>query len=162
MSSYENDFKPPIWRKINESRYQTVYAHKSRKNYEVDQKVNVFTFRSLLKIGERVPNALNILLNVTFQSILIEIQRLCPVVPLGVPHGILDDINIDGDYTISKDTMILVSHWNLNHDPENFPDPHLFVPDRFLIEENGSLYVKKGISPMPFQVKGMNRNIDSC
>lgn len=82
-------------------------------------------------------------------AILLEIQRLCPVVPLGVPHGTQDTMIINGKWKVPKGTMILISHWSLNYDPDQFENPFEFQPKRFLAE-NGSL--RKHQSIMPFQV----------
>jgi cytochrome P450 len=40
--------------------------------------------------------------NPIFQAILLEIQRLCPVVPLGVPHGTTKELFIDEKWLIPK------------------------------------------------------------
>ena len=37
-----------------------------------------------------------------FQAILLEIQRLCPVVPLGVPHGTTKELFINEKWLIPK------------------------------------------------------------
>lgn len=84
------------------------------------------------------------------QAILMEIQRLCPVVPLGVPHGTTEDVSLNEKWLIPKGTMLMVSHWDLNHDPEKFDSPQKFKPYRFLDEETGR--VKKSDNLMPFQV----------
>ena len=84
--------------------------------------------------------------NLTFsflQSVLLEIQRMCPVVPLGVPHGTLEEVETVGQWTIPKGSMLMVNHWAMNYNPEHYKDPQIFKPLRFLENE---------IKPMPFQV----------
>ena len=85
-----------------------------------------------------------------FQAILMEIQRLCPVVPLGVPHGALKDIKVCEKWAIPKGAMIMISHWSLNFDPDVFEHPQTFKPFRFYDEASGKL--RKSANLMPFQV----------
>ena len=35
---------------------------------------------------------------------------------------------------VPKETMIILNIYQLHHDPEHFPDPEVFDPDRFLPE----------------------------
>ncbi|TFK67284.1 cytochrome P450 [Pluteus cervinus] len=60
-----------------------------------------------------------------------ELLRWCPVGPLGIPRQIQQDDYYDG-YLIPKGTLILVNSWGMNNDPEVFPDPREFRPERFL------------------------------
>lgn len=76
---------------------------------------------------------------------LLEIQRMCPVVPLGVPHGTLEDVESLGKWIIPKGSMLMVNHWSLNYNPANYENPKTFRPLRFL-ESNEIM------KPMPFQV----------
>ena len=82
---------------------------------------------------------------------LLEIQRLCPVVPLGVPHGTTKEILINKKWVIPKGSMIMVAHWNLNYDEEQFENPKLFKPNRFL-DKDGQSISKTQKRIMPFQV----------
>ena len=78
-------------------------------------------------------------------SVLLEIQRMCPVVPLGVPHGTLQEVETLGKWVIPQGSMLMVNHWSLNYNPKNYENPETFKPLRFL--ENDIIN-----KPMPFQV----------
>ena len=84
-----------------------------------------------------------------FQSILLEIQRLCPVVSLGVPHGALEDIPLPDGKMIPKGAMLMVAHWSINRNPKLFENPDTFKPLRFLSPNAGLV---QNIPMMPFQV----------
>ena len=87
-----------------------------------------------------------------FQAVLLEIQRLCPVVPLGVPHGTIKEIILNKKWLIPKGSMIMVAHWNLNYDEEQFENPKVFKPNRFLDKDGKYIsHIQKSI--MPFQVR---------
>ncbi|PFH47243.1 hypothetical protein AMATHDRAFT_87834 [Amanita thiersii Skay4041] len=60
-----------------------------------------------------------------------ETMRWLLVVPLGVSHMASEDDEYDG-YRIPKGTVVLGNAWAILHDPEMFPNPHKFKPERFL------------------------------
>ena len=68
---------------------------------------------------------------------------MCPVVPLGVPHGTLEEVETVCQWTIPQGTMLMVNHWAMNYNPYHYKDPQIFKPLRFLENE---------MKPMPFQV----------
>jgi cytochrome P450 len=53
---------------------------------------------------------------------------------LGVPHVTTRDEEYRG-YFIPKGTLILGSIWNILHNPEDYPDPEVFKPERYLTPE---------------------------
>ncbi|KAJ7045928.1 cytochrome P450 [Mycena alexandri] len=65
------------------------------------------------------------------QALIKEIMRWQPVSPLGVPHCNPTDFMYNG-YLIPAGTMLLGSAWAILHDPEMYPDPDRFYPERFL------------------------------
>ena len=89
-------------------------------------------------------------------AILRECLRWQPVAPIGVAHKPVTDDEYRG-YLIPKDAIVMVNQWYtrhqsltpsgsslgfssiraLLHDPETYPDPESFIPDRFI--ENGKL-----------------------
>lgn len=60
-----------------------------------------------------------------------EVLRWNPVAPLGLPHMSTEN-DIFRGYFIPAGTLIMGNSWTILHDPENFPDPMRFDPERFL------------------------------
>uniref|UniRef100_A0A8H7XSH8 Cytochrome P450 n=1 Tax=Psilocybe cubensis TaxID=181762 RepID=A0A8H7XSH8_PSICU len=67
------------------------------------------------------------------RSIMAEVFRMGPSIPLGIPHAVSEDDVYEG-YHIPKGAFILPNVWHMLHDPEVYPDPMEFKPERF----NGS------------------------
>ncbi|KAF7791631.1 hypothetical protein EIP86_002650 [Pleurotus ostreatoroseus] len=86
-----------------------------------------------------------------------ELLRWWPVAPLSLPHSIMEDDWYDG-YFIPKGTTVLQNLWAIGRDPEDFPEPDRFKPERFLHEDSdGSMHVK-GATQKPFAF-GFGRRI---
>ncbi len=67
------------------------------------------------------------------RAALLEVARLRPVTPLGVPHGTLEDLRVGEKYLLPAGTMLLALHWRLNRDPAVWgPDAEVFDETRFL------------------------------
>ncbi|KAF8137469.1 cytochrome P450 [Boletus edulis] len=66
-----------------------------------------------------------------------EMLRYSPVVPLSVPHAALDDDVYRGFY-IPKGAILIANLWSMAHDETRYPNPHSFIPERFL-NDDGSL-----------------------
>jgi len=66
-----------------------------------------------------------------------ETLRWFPIAPFGIPHAIMDEDVYKG-YRIPKGATVFPNIWAMTHDPEDYPDPDLFHPDRYL-KEDGSI-----------------------
>ena len=51
----------------------------------------------------------------------------------GIPHATTTDDTIDG-YDIPAGAGIVLAVWAVNNDPDNFPDPRTFEPDRHAVD----------------------------
>ncbi|XP_037031919.1 cytochrome P450 306a1 [Bradysia coprophila] len=63
-----------------------------------------------------------------------ETQRIRSVVPVGIPHGSSMDTTLQG-YYIPKNTMIIPLQWAVHMNPDVWPEPYKYDPDRFLDSE---------------------------
>lgn len=64
------------------------------------------------------------------------------VFPIIGPRRVLQDTHLD-DYSIPKDSTILINLYSVNMDPDLFPEPHEFKPERFL--KNGAYEPDKNV-----------------
>ncbi|PSR71810.1 hypothetical protein PHLCEN_2v12311 [Hermanssonia centrifuga] len=60
-----------------------------------------------------------------------EIFRWIAVGPLGVPRRMTEDDTYDG-YHLPKGSLLVPNIWKMLHDPEVYPDPMEFKPERFM------------------------------
>ncbi|KAI0357497.1 cytochrome P450 [Trametes cingulata] len=60
-----------------------------------------------------------------------ESLRWMNVLPLSLPHVTTEDQEFDG-YFIPSGTIVVANTWACLHDPEVYPEPERFNPDRFL------------------------------
>ncbi|KAJ2917332.1 hypothetical protein MD484_g3042, partial [Candolleomyces efflorescens] len=73
---------------------------------------------------------------VYIQAFIMELLRWHQPAPLGVPHATSEDDIYEG-YFIPKGTVVFGNIWHILHDPEVYPDPFRFNPDRYL--KNGEI-----------------------
>ncbi|KAK4051743.1 hypothetical protein OIO90_004567 [Microbotryomycetes sp. JL221] len=59
-----------------------------------------------------------------------ETQRWRPVVVMSFPHCTTKDESFR-NYVLPKGTTLLCNTWGLHHDPERFPEPNKFMPERY-------------------------------
>ncbi|XP_046836834.1 cytochrome P450 306a1 isoform X1 [Vespa crabro] len=81
------------------------------------------------------------------EATIAEVQRLRSVVPVGMPHGTIEDAKI-GDYDIPKGTMVIPVQWSVHTDESYWDNAFDFKPDRF-IDDDGRFFKPEGF--LPFQ-----------
>ena len=60
-------------------------------------------------------------------------NRFTAIVCLSIPHWVTDDIKTsDGRYHLPANTMIFPNLYHVMNNPEVFPNPRQFNPDRFI------------------------------
>ena len=84
------------------------------------------------------------------QAFITEVLRMCPVLPLSLPHVTTCDTNISGKH-IPKDTTIIPSLIHASYDPKLWKDPKIFRPERFIDSQTGK-YVKSNPGFIPFGI----------
>ena len=77
-------------------------------------------------------------------AVISEVQRIADIVPI-VPHAATEDTSLNG-YSIPKGTQIMINWNSVNHDPEIWPEPAVFKPERFL-DENGKYKSRTEFAP---------------
>ncbi|KAE9411010.1 cytochrome P450 [Gymnopus androsaceus JB14] len=85
-----------------------------------------------------------------------ELIRWNPVTPLGIARVVSEDDQYRG-YRIPKGTTILPNTWAILHDPNVYPNPLQFDPDRYL---NPEANAAQGINEPPDAAFGFGRR--SC
>ncbi|KAJ7805424.1 cytochrome P450 [Mycena olivaceomarginata] len=92
------------------------------------------------------------------RAIISEVHRFRPVAPLAVPHATLATEEYHG-YIIPKGTTIFVNMWGILHDPALFDNPEDFIPERYLLSENGTKPGVDGSDLKPTFFFGFGRRI---
>jgi len=64
-------------------------------------------------------------------ALVLEVMRWYSVTPTSVPHRVVED-NIHEGYMIPKGALIIPNIWFMMHDPQVYPEPSKFDPERFL------------------------------
>lgn len=64
------------------------------------------------------------------EAVILESQRLVPVVPIIGPRRVLRDTKLL-DYDIPRDSIVLMNLHSINSDPKLYPEPRSFKPERF-------------------------------
>lgn len=87
---------------------------------------------AVLDNGEpRVANMVNLPL---LEASLSEAQRIRSVVPIGIPHGCLEDVEIEG-FVVPKNSMVVPLQWAVHMNAKIWSNPNSFDPLRFIDEE---------------------------
>ncbi|XP_078701774.1 cytochrome P450 2J1-like [Branchiostoma floridae x Branchiostoma belcheri] len=82
------------------------------------------------------------------EAVLAEVMRINPLAANGVMHNTSHDTTLFG-YDIPKDTTVFPNLWAVLHDPEVYPEPDVFKPERFL-DDSGQF--RKGDNFIPFSM----------
>ncbi|CAA7270596.1 unnamed protein product [Cyclocybe aegerita] len=89
------------------------------------------------------------------EAVLNEVLRFFPVLPIGMPHCVVED-DVYNDCLIKKDTIVFGNSWAIMRDEKIYgPDTHVFKPERFL-NEDGS---RNMAIPDPDQAFGYGRRV---
>ncbi|KAJ7898542.1 cytochrome P450 [Mycena olivaceomarginata] len=87
--------------------------------------------------GDRLPTLDDLEHMPYIRAMILETHRFRPVAPLSIPHSTLAAEEYQG-YIIPKGATIFVNVWGIFHDPALFDDPENFVPERYMLTENGT------------------------
>lgn len=85
--------------------------------------------------GERLPNFDDEKDMPYIRALCKEALRWMPVVPTTTTHMTEEELEYGG-YRIPKGTYLIPSTWALLHDPEVYPDPSAFEPERYIEPRN--------------------------
>ncbi|KIP09976.1 hypothetical protein PHLGIDRAFT_66583 [Phlebiopsis gigantea 11061_1 CR5-6] len=67
-------------------------------------------------------------------ALCLEVHRWNPATPLGIPHRSSEDNFFQG-YYIPRGSLLLVNIWHILRDPDVYPEPLTFKPERFLLQD---------------------------
>lgn len=84
------------------------------------------------------------------RACLAEAQRIRSVVPMGIPHGTTADTDL-AYFRIPRNTMVLPLQWAVHMNPDEWPEPDLFKPERFYDEHSNTFSTANRPHFMPFQ-----------
>uniref|UniRef100_UPI0037E949F6 sterol 26-hydroxylase, mitochondrial n=1 Tax=Semicossyphus pulcher TaxID=241346 RepID=UPI0037E949F6 len=81
--------------------------------------------------AERLPSAEEVTKMPYLRAVIKEALRMYPVVPLNARIITEKSVSIGG-YQFPKNTPFTLCHYAISHDPDTFPEPHMFRPERWL------------------------------
>ncbi|KAF7369266.1 putative cytochrome P450 [Mycena venus] len=111
------------------------------------------------------------------RAVVRETHRFRPVAPLLIPHSPLNAEEVGVSYCVTKTYLlsrlsfkyngfiipqgatIFVNVWGIFHDPELYNDPENFIPDRYLLTENGTRPEVDGSDLRPTLPFGVGRRV---
>ncbi|TCD67633.1 hypothetical protein EIP91_012198 [Steccherinum ochraceum] len=67
------------------------------------------------------------------EALMSELLRFSVPVPLGLPHRLMEDDVYNGMF-LPKGTLVFANVWKMLRNPEVYPSPESFNPDRFMVE----------------------------
>ncbi|KAF8176369.1 cytochrome P450 [Mycena galopus ATCC 62051] len=92
------------------------------------------------------------------RAMILETHRFRPVAPLLIPHSTLTAEEYNS-FIIPQGATIFVNVWGIFHDPELYDDPESFIPDQYLLTENGTKPGVDGSDLRPNFPFGVGRRI---
>lgn len=98
-------------------------------------------------MGQRAPSLDDAAALPLLQACVAETQRIRSVLPLGVPHGALEELEVDG-FRVPRGSLVLLLQWAVHMDPARHAHPETFEPRRFLDAEGR---FRTGPDFLPFQ-----------
>ena len=98
---------------------------------------------------ERFPTVEDLTSLPLLQAAVYDLLTVTSVVPLPVPRSTTMETNIRG-FRVPKDTVVFVKLWSVHRDPEDWKDPDVFHPSRFLDSADHVIYPKLLGSFLPF------------
>ncbi|RDB27129.1 O-methylsterigmatocystin oxidoreductase [Hypsizygus marmoreus] len=91
------------------------------------------------------PSDLNRLIYLS--AVVKEVLRYAPVANLALPHQVTEEDVYKG-YRIPKDTTIIPNVWSIMHNPDMYPNPFEFSPERFMASEQKDISIPS-LKPQP-------------
>ena len=82
------------------------------------------------------------------EAVIQELLRMTCIAPLALPHWISGDIEVNG-VRLTKGTMVFPNLHRITRNPQAFPNPNEFYPERFL--DTDGKYVKNELN-IPFGI----------
>ncbi|KAK3101328.1 hypothetical protein FSP39_002716 [Pinctada imbricata] len=79
------------------------------------------------------------------EAVITESLRLANIAPQSIPHGTCHDVTWNG-YVIPKGSTVILNLSSVCMDPDLFPEPHIFKPERFL-DKDGHFIGQKNFFP---------------
>ena len=88
------------------------------------------------------------------EAVLCEIQRKGNIAPMSLFHRLRPGSTLAlQDYVIPSNTIIVPLIGEIMHDPQHFPQPNEFRPERYLVtDENGQLKFQPNPRVVPFGI----------
>ncbi|KAJ8588732.1 cytochrome P450 [Rhizopogon salebrosus TDB-379] len=90
-------------------------------------------------------------------AVIRETLRWFPVAPMGIPHGTVDDDVYEG-YYIPKGATVIANIWSMARNPEKYPDPTRFIPERHMSKMTSEESPARGPDDISF-VFGFGRRV---